>query len=224
MRGSWLSAGAVAACLFTVGNAFAACEAKNVLFSDTFDTLDPSWGEGATDVKVENGQIVVTPAARFYRWVASSSGFYDDVDLCATLKTVAAVNPQTTLAGVTFWFQDNQNLYVFEISAVGKAAVYRQQKGKWIAPVNWQEAPSVNKGDGATNELRVILIGNQATFFINGQQFKQIKDSPPEGGYQVGLFAASFDDSTPTYAYDDFVLSKPEAPPAAAATGAAPAQ
>jgi hypothetical protein len=174
-------------------------------------------------VKVENGFVVVSPAARFYRWVPSASGFYEDVELCTTLKTVAAVNPETTLAGVTFWFQDNQNLYVFEISAVGKAAVYRQQKGKWIAPVNWQEVPSLNKGDGAVNELRVVLIGNQATFFINGQQFKQIKGSPPQGGYQVGLFAASFDDSTPIYAYDDFVLSEPETPPPDAAA-AAPAE
>jgi hypothetical protein len=216
MRASWLSAGAVAACLFSAGNALAACDAKNAIFADTFDTLDPSWGEGATDIKVENGQVVISPAPQYYRWVPSSSGYYENVEICTTLKTVAAINPEQTLAGVTFWFQDNQNLYVFEIAANGRAAVYRQQKGKWIAPVAWQDFAAINKGDGAVNELRVVLVGNQATFFVNGQQFKQIKGAPPQGGYQVGLFAASFDNSTPTYSYDDFVLSQPEA--------AAPAQ
>jgi hypothetical protein len=218
MRRLWASAGAVLVALAASSAAVAACDTKNAIFQDSFDILDPSWGEGA-DLKVENGQILLAPGAQYYRWVPSSAGIYDDVDVCVTAKTVAAINPLKTMAGIVFWYQDNQNLYVFEYAANGNAAVYRQQRGKWISPVGWQPAPGLKQGDGAVNELRVVTVGNRATFYVNGQQFKQINGSPPTNGQQVGLFAASFDESTPTYGFEDFVVSNP----LPAADAAAPA-
>jgi hypothetical protein len=228
MRSSWVFAGAALIAATTGSAVMAACDTKNAIFRDTFDILDPSWGEGS-DLKVDGGQILVAPGAQYYRWVPSSAGIYDDVDVCVTAKTVAAINPLKTMAGIVFWYQDNQNLYVFEYAANGNAAIYRQQRGKWIAPVGWQPAAGLNPGDGAVNELRVVTVGNRATFYVNGQQFKQINGSPPPNGQQVGLFAASFDDSTPTYGFEDFVVSNPPsdadagAQSGAAATEAAPA-
>ena len=107
MRRSWASASAGLFLFAGSGVAMAACDTKNASFQDTFEILDPSWGEG-TDLKVENGQILVAPGAQYYRWVPSSAGIYEDVDVCVTAKTVAAVNPLKTMAGIVFWYQDNQ--------------------------------------------------------------------------------------------------------------------
>jgi hypothetical protein len=217
MRALWLAAGLCAVSVLASGAARAECAGKTVLFQDKFDNLDPSWGSPAADTKVENGRLVVAPSAKTYRWLTSSAGVYDDAVICATVTTVAAVDPETTLAGIVFWYQDNANFYVFEIAANGHASVWRQQRGRWIAPVSWQDAAGLNKGDGAVNELQVVTADNLASFSVNGKAFTQTRGQPPRNGQQVGVFVASFADAQPTYAFDDFIVAEaPEAPAKAA--------
>lgn len=209
MRALWLAVGLCAAGLFASGASHAECAGKTVLFQDKFDNLDPSWGVPAADTKVEGGRLVVAPSAKTYRWLPSSAGVYDDAVICATVTTVAAVDPATTLAGIVFWYQDNDNFYVFEIAANGRASVWRQQRGRWVAPVSWQDAAGINKGDGAVNEVQVVTADNLASFYVNGKAFTQTRGQPPRNGQQVGVFVASFADATPTYAFDDFIVAEP---------------
>lgn len=216
MRALWFAAGAITVGLLMCGSSHAECAGKGVLFQDRFDNLDPSWGSPASDTRIEDGRLVLAPSGKTYRWLPSSAGIYDDADICAVVTTVAAVDPATTLAGIVFWYQDNANFYVFEISANGRASVWRQQRGHWVAPVSWQDAAGLNKGDGAVNEVRVVTAANVASFFVNGQAFTQTRGQPPRNGQQVGVFAASFADAAPTYAFDDFTVTEPDRSAAAA--------
>ena len=73
----------------------------------------------------------------------------------------------------------------------GKASVWRRQRGKWLAQVDWQDAEGAPPGDGAINELRVKTSDTDATFYLNDKEFKKIEGTPPDKGQQIGIFAAS---------------------------------
>jgi hypothetical protein len=195
--------------LATTGFAVAACQGTSILYQDSFERLQPTWGEGTDSFKVENSQLVVAPAADTYFWSGNSANLYDDVDMCVTMTTVTGVDPAESKAGLVFWYVDVNNFYVFELAPNGKASVWRRQRGKWLAQVNWRDAKGANAGDGAINELRVTTIGSRATFYVNDNEFETLTGSPPDNGQQVGVFAASPAGGAATFAFDNLKVTKP---------------
>ncbi len=201
---------AVALLLFCAGivPAAAVCPGLNVLFEDRFDAPQPTWTTDSA-AKIENGTLTVSPQAGTYAWLANNAGLYDDADMCVTVTTLAGVDDSDAKAGPIFWYEDVNNFYVFEIAPNGKASVWRRQRGKWLAQVNWQDAASANKGDAAVNELRVTMVAGDATFYVNGTEFSKLSGSPPENGQQIGLFVGSPDKGAATFAFDDLRVTNP---------------
>ena len=189
--------------------AWAVCPGLDVQFEDSFDAFKPTWGEPSTTVLVENGNMILKPASGTYEWRANSAGLYDNVDMCVTVTTLAAVEPIDAKAGLMFWYDDVNNFYVFEIAPNGRASVWRRQRGKWLAQVKWADAASVNKGDGAINELRVTTVGSDATFYVNGTEFNKVSGAPPDKGQEIGLFAASPDQGQASFAFEGLRVTKP---------------
>ena len=209
MIGSRVLIAAASLLLAGVGPAAAVCPGLDVLFEDQFEALQPTWGQANASLKIDNGQIVLSPAAGTDVWVANNAGLYDDIDMCVTVTTVAGGEPTEAKAGAIFWYQDVNNFYVFEIAPNGKASVWRRQRGKWLAQVEWQDAPNANKGDGGVNELRVTAVGGDATFYVNGTEFRKLAGSPPENGQQIGLFAGAPDAAAATFSFDGLRVTKP---------------
>jgi hypothetical protein len=189
--------------------AWAVCPGLDVLYQDSFDALQPTWGEPPAGARIENGQLVLSPALGTYIWLTNSAGLYDDVDMCVTVTTVKGVDPTEAKAGPIFWYQDVNNFYVFELAPNGKASVWRRQRGKWLAQVNWTDAASANKGDTVSNELRVTTVGDDATFYVNGTEFKKLSGSAPDNGQQIGLFAGSPEADAAVFSFDDLKATKP---------------
>jgi hypothetical protein len=191
------------------GPAAAVCPGIDVLYQDSFDQLQPTWGQASATVKVDGGALVLSPGVGSYAWVVNNAGIYDDVDMCVTVTPVTASDPTEAKAGPIFWYQDVNNFYVFELSPNGKASVWRRQRGKWLSQVDWQDAANANKGTGVSNELRVTTTGDNATFYVNGTQFKKLAGSAPDNGQQIGLFAGSPDKDAAVFSFDDLKATKP---------------
>jgi hypothetical protein len=189
--------------------AAAVCPGPTVYYQDSFDQLQPTWGQPSEAVKVAGGALQLIPAVGSYVWAVNNAGVYDDVDVCVSLTAITSVDPTQAKAGLIFWYQDVNNFYVFELAPNGSASAWRRQRGKWLPQADWQAAPSANKSDGATNELRVTTVGDDATLYVNGTQFKKISGSAPDKGQQIGLFAGSPDKAAATFAFDDLKITKP---------------
>jgi len=201
---------AVAAAIWLgVAGVASACQGTTILFQDSFDRLQPTWGKESDFFKVVDSQLEVSPAADSYHWSANSANLYDDIDMCVTMTIISQGDPVEAKAGLIFWYVDVNNFYVFEISPNGKASVWRRQRGKWLAQVDWRDAEGANTGDGAINELRVTTVGSQATFYVNGTRFEEVEGSPPENGQQVGLFAASPPSGPARFGFDNLKVTKP---------------
>lgn len=203
------SALAAAVILAGVVPAAAVCPGLDVLVEDQFDALRPVWGEARAGVRIDNGQLVLAPAAGTELWVVNNSGLLDDIDMCVTVTTIAGIDDSDSRAGPIFWYQDVNNFYVFEIAPNGNASVWRRQRGHWLPQVEWRAADGANKGDGGVNELRVSTAGNEATFSVNGTEFGTLNGSPPEDGQQIGLFAGSPDSGDATFSFDGLRVTKP---------------
>jgi hypothetical protein len=202
-----LAAGLIIATLAASG-ASAVCPGREVLFEDKFDALKTTWGDPGEVVRVEEGQLVLTPASGAYAWRANTAGLYDDIDMCVTVTTVKGVDPVSAIAGLVFWYSSVNDFYVLEIAPNGKASIWRRQRGKWLTQVKWTDA-QVNTGDGTTNELRVTTVGNNATFYLNGTKFQTISGTRPEKGQQIGLMAVSPESGSARFAFDDLRVTKP---------------
>jgi YD repeat-containing protein len=209
MNGLRAGIGTIALALMTGIGAANACQGQNVLFEDNFDKLDPTWGEATSEIGVENHQLVLKPEANFSLWVPSNAGVYDDIDFCADFTTVEAVNADSSYAGLIFWYTDDDNFYAFEYDANGKASVWRRQRGRWLKQVFWQPADGLKPNDGATNQLRVVTVGNQASFYVNGNQFSALKGTPPDNGQQIGMIASSPESAVATYAIGNVKVTEP---------------
>lgn len=201
----------LAALLLAAGIAPAAavCPGLDVLVQDQFDTLAPTWGQAREGLRIDNGQLVISPPAGTESWVVNNAGFYDDIDMCVTITTVTGVEATEARAGPIFWYQDVNNFYVFEIAPNGNASVWRRQRGRWLAQIEWRDADGANEGDAGVNELRVTTAGTEATFFVNGTEFGTLTGSPPEDGQQIGLFAGSPDGGDAIFSFDGLRVTKP---------------
>ena len=209
MHRQWVGLAAIVVLVASASTAAAVCPGLSILFEDHFDALQPTWGEANPTVKIDNGTLVLSPPSGTYTWITNNAGLYDDVDMCVTVTTVTGGDPTESKAGPIFWYDDVNNFYVFEMAPNGKASVWRRQRGKWLAQVNWQDAFGANKGDGAVNELRVTTVAGDATFYVNGTEFQKVSGSPPDKGQQIGLFAGSPEKDAAVFAFDDLKATKP---------------
>ncbi|HZP19936.1 MAG TPA: hypothetical protein VFB16_06960 [Bauldia sp.] len=186
-----------------------ACEGDKVLFEDDFATLEPTWGAKSEEVDVAGNKLMLTPEANYTTWVPSTANLYEDIDFCADVSSVKAVDPDHSYAGLVFWYADDDNFYAFEFAANGNASVWRRQRGKWLKQMNWQPAGALKQNDGAVNQLRVVTMGNEADFYINGSQFGSIKGVPPADGQQIGVIASSPKDAVATYSVANLKVTEP---------------
>jgi hypothetical protein len=212
MRG--LRDGAIAAAVFlslSAGGAVA-CQGGKVLFEDHFDQgeLQSTWEGSPDSVKLIGGRMVISAQPDWAVWVPNTAGLYDDIDLCADVTTVHAIDPTTNYVGLVFWYADDKNFYTVETDASGEASIWRKQRDKWLAQVAWTKDASVRAGDGATNQLRVVTKGNTATFYINGTKFRDITGQPPANGQEIGMIAYSPKKGTATYAFANVEITQPE--------------
>jgi hypothetical protein len=205
--------GTVALALLAGMGAVQACEGQNPIFQDNFATLDPTWGDPTDEIGVADNKMVLKPEANFALWVPSNAGLYDDIDLCAEFTAVAAVDASHSYAGLIFWYADDDNFYAFEYDADGNATVSRRTRGRWLKQVVWKTFSAVKANDGSVNELRVVTVGNKATFYVNGTQFAELKGQAPENGQQVGMIAASPEKAVATYSIANFTINEPKEEP-----------
>ena len=210
MRGMLSGVAAVALVLIAADGPAMACGTGKVVFEDSFDTFQSTWGKETEELVLDTGRLLIKPKENFTFWAPNSAAVYDDVDLCATVTNVEVSNPGNSFVGLMFWYLDSKNFYTLEVDADGYASIWRRQNGRWLSQVDWTKTDSLKAGIGETNELRVVTKGKVATYYLNGQEFSEAMGLPPDNGQQVGIIASSPKDAVATYAFTDFTVTEAE--------------
>ena len=200
----------VGACavLLAVSQAASACEGSVGLLRDSFDSMSPLWS-ATTKLGVEDGSFVLTSRADKSEKVVADARF-NDADICADVVLVSSSDLAAAYVGVGFWHEDNKNLYTFQITLDGYAGVYRLKDDKWETLIKDKKSDSIITGVDSVNTVRVVTVGNKATFYINGEKFGSVTGKPPEGGSHIGFVVEGPAKEEATFRFNDIDVSYPE--------------
>ena len=186
-----------------------ACGNGKVLLSDSFDTLQPMWGDATDFVKVVDGRLQLSEAdGKSYSIYAGLT--FDDMDICAKIRLVQTDKVSGAYAGLMFWAKDLDNFYTFQITLDGYATVYQQVDNEWKALIKDRQVDSIHQGTVRFNEIEVVTRGHQATFYINGERFDDISGLEPDGGQHIGFTVEAPEGGHAVFVADDLqVLEAP---------------
>jgi hypothetical protein len=159
------------------------------LFVDDFSVLDSTFGDASDTVFVEDGAIVRKMEPNYWYRFFYEGMTYDDCDIKVKVQIPSMTQGKGTGVGIMFWGMEPTNCYVYQLNDYGELCVRQYRTDRTLMPVYYQKNEAIKTEPGAWNELRVRLVGNFATFFINGKEITTIKGHPPEGISLVGLFS-----------------------------------
>lgn len=186
-----------------------ACQGSEVLFEDSFETLEPTWGSADDAFFLEDGQLTIMPGYDEYYSALNTMGAYEDIDLCFNLTAIKADPEGNSFAGLIFWAIDYDNYYYVVVTAEQSIGVFRRQRGRVLPQLRWATFDALKPGNGAVNELRVVTLGNTATIYVNGIEYRTIKGQPPSDGQQIGVRATSPRNDRAVWGFDDFRITVP---------------
>ena len=200
-----------------------------VIYSDDFKTLDPSWGTSSAATYVEKGRLELRSASNDEIDRINSKYAYSDADI-ETSVVEETGNAPGPFGGILFWAADSDNYTLFGVDPLdGKFAAFQVVDGKSVTLTDWTEASAIVQGVGEANAIGVILQGGQARLLINGQPVGKVAMPANVPGRLVGLYAGG--SKLPgSFGYSDFVVKAPQtakvastaAPTTASATDVAP--
>lgn len=202
-------------CLYFVlsASAFSECTGK-VLLRSNFLPGDAKWPIASTpwtDQAVRDGALTLTYRKNVASQLLYSGDVFDDVQICVNVKLLESVAADKEYASVLFWARDYSSYYVLWLDASGSVGVLRKAGDRWLCPLPPHTHVAVNKGIGQSNELRVVLHGNDADLYVNERRVGSITGQPVAGGSQVGLRAegAIPNHSHTVWEFSNYVVSKP---------------
>jgi len=190
-----------------------------VLFEEPFDRVDESkdWPLGSKDDPLAN--ITWSIAGGKYTWEAeardsfvwwayptmqSASDFY----LAVTARQLSG--PSSGEYGLVYRITENDEYYLFEISADGQFAVFLNGANGWEALLDWQGSNAIQP-DGE-NLMAVIAQGAQFYLFINGQKVAELYDDRLAEGKTGLLIGLTNPGDAGKWEFDNFEYRSTEPP------------
>jgi hypothetical protein len=108
-------------------------------------------------------------------------------DFCYSVLAQPVEGPDTSLYGVVFRYQDENNFYAFVISGSGYFGVYKRVNGEYVPLVDFQPSQAIQTGQGS-NILQVVAKGAKLWLLINNQEVANLDDTSFQMG-RIGFYA-----------------------------------
>ena len=184
---------------------------------DDFSTTDEAWPDQETASKsgkyayIEDAYQIHVYVNERIIWT-STNETYSDVDAQIDVKMVSG--DPTNAAGLVLREQidgdASGSLYVYQIDGQGNIAFrrYDKQTEEWTNLVDWKFSSVANDGIGATNRLRVVAVGSNFTFYLNGEKVATYNDDTYANG-AVGFGASTFDNGDTLTEFDNLRMAYP---------------
>jgi hypothetical protein len=218
MTTRYLAAG-LAALIAMAAMPVLSCEGTSTLFEDDFSFADPAWGNyDGTSIADGAMTISVDPGGGYT--LLNQASLYTDFDACIDVVQ-RNDDPDGGWGSLVFWGVDYDNFYTLDVTTSGYVKISRLQNNKWLSPVDWTLTEGVVNSGTSVNSLRVVVRGNVAIAYVNGQQVAQFRGQPPADGGLIGIYGAAPCESSANIDFDNFVISAADADPSSSSGGPA---
>jgi hypothetical protein len=133
-----------------------------------------------------------------------------DADICVTAQIPHKFNNSSdTFAGILFAGNEGGDFDAFLISPTGNGSMLRLANKNVDLPVAWHRANGLNPAPGAKNRIRVSVRGNNATFYVNNQQFATYSGPLPLGAGKLGVLVKSEPGRRDSWKFANFRATAP---------------
>jgi hypothetical protein len=155
---------------------------ETVLYQNPMTGSPTGWASGngckpeADGYHISGGTLCLIPA--------SAMSSVSDVDVTVTVQGVKTST--NTSYAVILRRASAGNFYSVEITPDGQWGIFKFVSDKGSVISDFQSSAAIQTGTGATNTLRVLLVGTHFLVSINGQQVGTADDSTYSSG-RVGL-------------------------------------
>jgi S1-C subfamily serine protease/cytochrome c556 len=176
------------------------------ILADDFGDPESGWStydDTEAGAKYDDGAFRIS--VREEQYIAWSSLPQEFDDFALEVSTAWVTGSAINACGVFVRFQDEENLYEFGIDGEGYFMIGKYVDGEWIFLVDWQESIALNGGDDASNDLAVICIENELSFYANGELLATVVDDSFKEG-EMALFAETFDEGGVEILFDDLYV------------------
>ncbi|XSG76097.1 family 16 glycoside hydrolase [Herpetosiphon llansteffanensis] len=190
---------------------------SGVFLEDDFSNTDQAWPEQETASKsgkyayVEGAYQIHVYVNERIIWT-STNEVYSDVD--AEIDVTMVSGEPTNAAGLVLREQiegdTSGSLYVYQIDGQGNIAFRRFDKAvdEWINLIDWKYSSVANEAVGATNRLRVVAVGSNFTFYLNGEKVASYTDETYATG-AMGFGASTFEQGDTLTQFDNLRMAYP---------------
>ncbi len=161
---------------------------ETVIYQDTLLDSPTGWFASSDCAFKSDGYHVVGGTA----CLGPTTVTQGDADVQVTAQMVTT--GQNTGYGIVLRRASQGNFYSFEVTPDGQWAFLKWVNSNGSFVSNLQSSAAINTGNGATNQLRVVAVGSQFTFYVNGVLVGSATDST----YSQGRVGVVDDDSNST--------------------------
>ena len=159
-------------------------------YAPDFKQKGPEWKRGTgTTIEVKDGIMTETAPTTSDGLALNSVLQVTDCKIEASGKLIDAPSTDNAYWGIEFCSTSPKDCYIFHVSNVGSYQICRSVGGKFSYPLPWTAGAAAKKGDW--NDLKVVVSGKRADFFINNQKVRSLPIEPPAGGGLFGLIVGT---------------------------------
>jgi hypothetical protein len=186
-------------------------EPRVLLYADDFSDPASGWettSDGDGSVGYADGEYRV--AVNGANGVVWSNPALDRAfpDFQIEVEARQVEGPLNSNYGVLVRCQEDGQFYWFQVSGNGLFTVALRQADGWKQLVGWQASSAVHKGINASNQLKVICIGDRYSFYVNDVHLTDVTDNTLSGG-NIGLAAGTFDEPGVVVSFDNLAVFAP---------------
>jgi hypothetical protein len=187
-----------------------ACGGGELPWTDDFSAPASGWlaeSDASAEVEYHDGVMrILVKAPNSLAWASAEREFSN---FRLTVEAIQAGGPDDNEYGVLVRMQDLSHFYRFSISGDGYYMVSKYDGEEWevLSGDDWMPSDAIHLG-AATNLLEVVCQGPMMTFFVNGAQLVEVKDSSYSRG-DVGLYAGSFFEPDVEIHFDNLRVDSP---------------
>lgn len=184
---------------------------NSVLIQDEFE--DARWGwdtwndaNGSLVSYAGGGLRILVNQANFDYWTRLHQSLADSR---IEVDAIKLGGTDDNSFGILCRYQDRGNYYRFIASSDGYAGIAKMRSGQLslLHASQLTYSTAINRGS-AVNRLRADCVGQDLTFYINGQQVAQARDAELTTG-DIGLIAGANATPVVDMLFDHFVVIQP---------------